>query len=110
MKKSILFLATVLLSMTTLFAQEETKKAEPTSSAAQANNPLANMTAVSFQNYYFSKLAESPDEAFLNTTWVRFAKPLSKGKILLRASMPFSTLGVPNANGILNTTGGNRRF
>jgi len=52
------------------------------------------------------KLSEAPDDAFMNTTWVRFAKPVAKGKLLLRASMPFSTLGMPNANGVVNTTSG----
>jgi hypothetical protein len=42
----------------------------------------------------------------MNTTWVRFAKPLAEGKLLLRASMPFSSLGMPNANGVVNTTSG----
>ncbi len=99
---SILFLFTVL----TLNAQEKNAANETSASAAQANNPLANMTALSFQNYYFPKLAESPEDAFMNTTWVRFAKPIAKGKLLLRASMPFSTLGVPNVNGVVNTTSG----
>lgn len=111
MKKSILFLAMFACSVLG-FSQDENAGASTEASgskeasAAQANNPLANMTALSFQNYYMPKLAESPDDAFMNTTWVRFAKPLSKGKLLLRASMPFSTIGMPNANGVVNTTSG----
>ncbi|MBU2949086.1 hypothetical protein KO493_00035 [Tamlana agarivorans] len=93
-----------LLTTTVSFAQEDAPAAS--SSEAQANNPLANMTSLSFQNYYFPKLSEAPDAAFMNTTWLRFAKPISKGKLLLRASMPFSTLGMPNANGVVNTTSG----
>ncbi len=74
--------------------------------AAQANNPLANMTALSFQNYYMPVLNDAPDEAYMNTTWVRFAKPLSGGKFLLRASAPISTLALPNSSGLVNATNG----
>ena len=102
MKKAILLLVTMLISVAQLFAQDK----DEGSSAAQANNPLANMTALSFQNYYMPKLAEAPNEAFMNTTWVRFARPISKGKFLLRASLPFSSIGMPNTNGIVNTTSG----
>jgi hypothetical protein len=58
------------------------------SAAAQANNPLANMTALNFQNYYIGELTESDDSA--NQFWVRYAKPFSVGKSnwLLRASLP----------------------
>jgi len=58
------------------------------SAAAQANNPLANMTALNFQNYYIGELTESDESA--NQFWVRYAKPFSVGKSnwLLRASLP----------------------
>lgn len=56
--------------------------------AAQANNPLANMTALNFQNYYIGELTESDDSA--NQFWIRYAKPFSiaKSNWLLRASLP----------------------
>jgi len=61
---------------------------EGASAAAQANNPLANMTALNFQNYYIGELSESDDSA--NQFWLRYAKPFSIGKTnwLLRASLP----------------------
>ncbi|WP_228530407.1 hypothetical protein [Tamlana sp. I1] len=105
MKKISLTFLALALTMLNINAQED-QKPDANASAAQANNPLANMTALSFQNYYMPKLADAPDDAFMNTTWVRFAKPIAKGKLLLRASMPFSTLGLPNANGVVNATSG----
>ncbi|WP_417859088.1 hypothetical protein [Xanthomarina gelatinilytica] len=100
-----LLLATLLTFSFGILVAQEAETTE-SSSAAQANNPLADMTALSFQNYYMPKLSEAPDAAFMNTTWVRFAKPIAKGKLLLRASMPFSTLGMPNVNNVVNTTSG----
>ncbi|NJN28683.1 MAG: hypothetical protein HC819_23245 [Cyclobacteriaceae bacterium] len=103
MKKSfVLTWSMAIFTVLPLLAQEE----EATPSTAQANNPLANMTALSFQNYYIPKLSESPDGIYMNTTWVRLAKPLSGGKFLLRASLPLSTLGVPNTAGVINTESG----
>ena len=37
----------------------------------QANNPLANMTALNFHNYYMPKLADAPEGANLNNTWMQ---------------------------------------
>ncbi|HLV40064.1 hypothetical protein [Xanthomarina sp.] len=107
MKKSFLLFATMLCFMSG-FSQDEkpVEKTPESSSEAQANNPLANMTAISFQNYYMPKLSDAPDDAYMNTTWIRFAKPIMKGKLLLRASMPISTIGMPNGFGVVNTTSG----
>ncbi|MBD8511385.1 hypothetical protein IFO68_01550 [Photobacterium sp. CAU 1568] len=60
-------------------------------SAAQANNPLANMTALNFQNYYIGEVTESDEYA--NQFWVRFAKPVSVGETnwIMRASLPVNT-------------------
>ena len=41
--------------------------------AAQANNPLANMTALNFQDYYIGRITETDKDG--NQFWVRFAKP-----------------------------------
>jgi hypothetical protein len=41
--------------------------------AAQANNPLANMTAFNLQNYYIGRLTETDDDA--NQFWLRYAQP-----------------------------------
>lgn len=89
----------------TAFGQEDNKKPSP-NSAAQANNPLANMTALNIQNYYIPKLTEAPDEAYMNTTWIRFAKPFASGRLLLRASAPLNTVAFPDKTGIVNTESG----
>ncbi|MEE2733593.1 MAG: hypothetical protein VYA55_22415 [Pseudomonadota bacterium] len=59
--------------------------------AAQANNPLANMTAFNIQDYYMGELTESDESA--NQAWLRFAKPFSAGKTnwIMRASLPINT-------------------
>ena len=67
-------------------------RADDTQSAsAQANNPLANMTAFNLQNYYIGELTESGEDA--NQFWFRYAKPFSLGgsNWLLRASLPVNT-------------------
>ncbi|MCE4564501.1 hypothetical protein INQ51_09275 [Maribellus sp. CM-23] len=84
-----------------LFAQEEEG-----SSAAQANNPLANMTALNFHDYYIPKLADASGDAYMNTAWIRFAKPLAGGKLLFRLSVPMSTVGMPNGSGAINSANG----
>jgi len=63
--------------------------------AAQANNPLANMTALNFQDYFIGELTESDRAA--NQFWVRFAKPfkLVGGDWLMRASLPVPTQPTP---------------
>jgi hypothetical protein len=60
---------------------------------ANANNPLANMTAFNVQNYWMSSLYDT--DATASTAWLRFAKPL--GRFLVRASLPLSTVSVPGA-------------
>lgn len=59
--------------------------------AAQANNPLANMTALNFQNYYIGRVTETSDDA--NQFWVRFAQPLEvyQTRWIMRASLPVNT-------------------
>lgn len=67
--------------------------------AAQANNPLANMTAFNMQNYYIGDLTDSDEDA--NQAWLRYAKPFSVAETdwLLRASLPFNTFpDGPSAN------------
>lgn len=71
--------------------------------AAQANNPLANMTAFNLQNYYIGDLTDTDEDA--NQFWLRFARPFSvnQHKWLLRASLPVNTYPVPPTGG--HTTG-----
>mgnify|MGYP000209318940 CR=1 FL=1 len=68
------------------------------SAAAQANNPLANMTAFNLQNYYIGDLTESDDSA--NQFWLRFAKPISIADTnwIMRASLPVNTYPTPPDN------------
>lgn len=63
--------------------------------AAQANNPLANMTAFNLQNYYIGELTESDKDA--NQFWLRFAKPFSVlgTNWLMRASLPVNSFPTP---------------
>jgi hypothetical protein len=76
--------------------------------AAQANNPLANMTAFNLQNYYIGELTESDDSA--NQFWLRFAKPFSVAKTnwIMRASLPVNTFPT-QPDGDQETGIGNRR-
>ncbi|EAN2044034.1 hypothetical protein D9N54_25130, partial [Salmonella enterica] len=59
--------------------------------AAQANNPLANMTAFNMQNYYIGDVSDTDQDA--NQFWFRYAQPFSLGesKWLLRSSLPINT-------------------
>ncbi len=70
--------------------------------AAQANNPLANMTAFNIQNYVIGELTESNHSA--NQFWLRYAKPFSVAKTdwLMRASLPINTYPTP-PNGFTET-------
>ncbi len=63
--------------------------------AAQANNPLANMTAFNIQDYYIGELTESDDSA--NQLWFRYAQPFSVARTnwLMRASLPVNTYPTP---------------
>lgn len=85
----------VLLSISLLLPAQEDEK---TSGAAQANNPLANMTALNFHNYYMPRLTDAPDDAYMNTGWIRFAKPFVNGKFLFRLSAPLATIATPGAS------------
>jgi hypothetical protein len=66
--------------------------------AAQANNPLADMTAFNIQNYYIGRLTKSDRDA--NQFWLRYAQPFSLGgDWLMRASLPLTTLPVAGDGG-----------
>ena len=84
-------LVTLILSNYTL----EVQARDAADTAAQANNPLANMTAFNLQNYYIGELTESDDNA--NQFWFRYAKPfsISKTNWLLRASLPINHFPTP---------------
>jgi hypothetical protein len=83
--------------------QSAAQAQDHSSDAAQANNPLANFTAVNLQNYYIGEFT-SPDTDG-NQFWLRYAQPISLGKTnwIFRASLPVNTYPVgPN----LSTTTG----
>jgi len=104
MNKLILSFFVIALVPFALRAQDQPEE-EHASAAAQANNPLANMTALNFQNYYMPSLNDAPSDAYMNTAWIRFAKPLADGKLLLRASAPISTIGFPGGGAVSATSG-----
>lgn len=62
-----------------------------TQTAAQANNPLAKMTAFNLQNYYIGALTDSDQSA--NQFWLRYAEPFSVKDTdwLMRASLPINS-------------------
>lgn len=86
---TITILAALVWMACQAFAQE------PDSAAAQANNPLANMTAFNIQDYYIGELTESDDSA--NQFWLRYATPFSVAHTnwILRASLPLNTFPTP---------------
>jgi hypothetical protein len=58
--------------------------------SAQANNPLANMTAFNLHNYYIGELTDSGEDA--NQFFLRYAKPFKLGgDWLMRASLPINS-------------------
>jgi hypothetical protein len=104
MIKKLLSLVIILITIQTTLIAQESK--DDSAAAAQSNNPLANMTAFVLQNYYMPKLNDAPVDSYQNTSWIRFAKPISDGKQLLRASLPISSISTPTANDEIETTSG----
>lgn len=92
MKRTIILLA-FLFAAPPVVAQQSSGGSD----AAQANNPLANFTALNLQNYYIGELT-SPDKD-ANQFWLRYAKPFSVGQSnwIFRASLPVNSFPVaPN--------------
>lgn len=58
---------------------------------AQANNPLANMIAVSLHDYYIGEFTGMEEDG--NQFWLRYAQPFSIGRSnwLMRASLPVNS-------------------
>ncbi len=67
-------------------------QSDAASDAAQANNPLADITAFNIQNYYIGEFT-GPRDATGNQFVLRYAKPVSIGdtKWLIRASLPYNS-------------------
>ncbi len=72
-------------------AEQSSDSGNPSKSAAQANNPLANTTAVNFQNYYVGEFTGSDEDA--NQFILRAAQPFKiyDTEWLARASLPVNT-------------------
>ena len=88
---AIAFLAGLVMLLGTsapAAAQEQLTEEEIAKARAQANNPLASMKALNFQNFYSSALYGLPDRT-TNTFWIRSAIPI--GRTLTRASLPLAT-------------------
>jgi len=88
---SVLLLAGLTLATAPVLAQGD----DQSSAMANANNPLANMTAFNFQDYFIPELTESENVA--NQFWFRFAKPF--GKWLTRSSLPVNSYPAPPGGG-----------
>ena len=58
-----------------------------------ANNPLADLVAISLHNYYFPKLNGIPDES-ANTFWLRFVTPF--WRVIPRLSVPIQVVPASN--------------
>jgi len=92
----VLVAAILLIGLAVLPAAAQETTAEPETQAekeaqaANANNPLANMVAFNIQNYYFAELYGTDESS--NTAWLRYVQPF--GKVLMRASLPISTVPV----------------
>ncbi|MDJ0994933.1 MAG: hypothetical protein QNI90_15250 [Dinoroseobacter sp.] len=80
----------LLITAVSAIAQDgETSAAQD---AAQANNPLANITAFNIQNYYIDEFTGIPGESG-NQFVLRYAQPVSIGNTnwLIRASLPYNS-------------------
>lgn len=79
--------------------------AEDADSSAQANNPLANLTAFNIQSYYIGELSGTEQAA--NQFWLRYAKPFSIGESswLLRTSLPYNSFPTPATGNTSNGLG-----
>jgi hypothetical protein len=93
--KKILIAIFLISSLLVSHSQDKNETENQKNSLAQANNPLADMTALNFHNYYVPKLTDAPADAYMNTAWIRFAKPFAKGRLLFRLSIPLNTVTYP---------------
>ncbi len=78
-----------------LFNTGAQAQSDAASDAAQANNPLADITAFNIQNYYINELT-GPGDFDANQFVLRYAKPVQIGNSnwLVRASLPFNSFPV----------------
>lgn len=92
----------IALAVASCLSAAPAATAQDGNAAAQANNPLANTTALNFQNIYTGELTGT--NADTNQFNLRYAKPFSAfgGDWLMRASVPLNSF--PDATGS-HTTG-----
>ena len=95
MKRFLFVLVAVFLSGVNAYASES-------EDMAQANNPLANMVAVSLHDYYIGEFTGSDDDG--NQFWLRYAQPFAIGESswVFRASLPVNSYPF-GANGSTET-------
>jgi hypothetical protein len=93
-------IALVMLFFLALLTMPDGAWAAGAGAAAQANNPLANMTAFNLHNYYIGRLTDS-DGKDADQFWLRLAQPFSLGKTnwLMRASLPINNFPTPPDGG-----------
>ncbi|MEP1199011.1 MAG: hypothetical protein ABJL13_05835, partial [Tateyamaria sp.] len=76
--KKFPILAFVCAVMMCLFNTKAEAQSDEASDAAQANNPLADITAFNIQNYYIRELT-GPGDFDANQFVLRYAKPVQIG-------------------------------
>jgi hypothetical protein len=81
-------LAAIVLLLGTATAATAQEQAADERARAQANNPLASMYALNFQNFFTTSLYGVPDRS-ANNLWIRAVFPV--GRTLTRASLPLAT-------------------
>ncbi len=74
---------------------------------AQANNPLADITAFNIQNYYIDRFTGLPDDVDGNQMVLRFAKPVQIGDSnwLIRASLPYNSFPLGDRGDTVSSVG-----
>ena len=94
LKLTTAILSAVWLVLIPVFAAAQVA-AEGPSDAAQANNPLADITAFNIQNYYIDEFT-GPGTESGNQFVLRFAQPFELGDTnwLLRASLPYNSFPI----------------
>jgi len=94
-----------VLAFLMIVSASNAESGKKTDFKAQANNPLANMKALNFHNYYAGELTDSDEDS--NQLWLRWAQPISMGntKWLMRASLPYNSFPTPYPAGDDTETG-----
>lgn len=93
--RNFAILILTLVVFATLGSPATAQDQDAASSAAQANNPLANFKAINVQNYYIGEITGTDETG--NQFWLRYAQPVSLGDTnwILRASLPINSFPRP---------------